>query len=157
MQDWKKNQIISVHYSDAIAHNKHSEDILQFKEALQKEYHNLEKMGKFDKYIKVPRKEIKENIIIPTTPFLTVNRGGTHKTLVVAIGDLQGTGNFAEIDTDIPSMKSLKLFLIKEPQRSHHTRSIDINYESLYAEVDEELYIVHPRDKGYVTPLKKPL
>ena len=68
-----------MYYSDTIAHNKDSEDKLQFQEALQKQYHNLEEIGVFDKYIKILRREIKENIIIPTTPVFTIKRNGTHK------------------------------------------------------------------------------
>ena len=156
-QDWKTNQIRSVYYSDAIAHNKNSEDKIQFQEALQKEYHNLEEMGVFDKYIKIPRKEIKDNIIIPTTPVFTIKRDGTHKARVVARGDLQKKETFAEIDTDILSIESLKLFIIIALQRSYHIRTIDINHAFLYAEIKEKLYIVHPYDKRYVTPLKKSL
>ena len=107
------------------------------------------------KHVKVPRKKNKNTIFISTTPVFTIKRDDTQKARVAAIGDLQGTGAFAEIDTDILSMKSLMLLLIIELQRSHHIRAIDINYAPLYAEVDEELYIAHPRDRRYVILLKK--
>ena len=34
VQNWKTNQIRSVYYSDAIAHNKNNEEKVQFQEAL---------------------------------------------------------------------------------------------------------------------------
>ena len=157
VQNWKTNQIRSVYYSDAIAHNKNNEEKVQFQEALQKEYHNLEEMGVFDKYIKIPRKEVNKDIVIPTTPIFTIKRDGTHKALVVARGDLQGKSTFADIDTDILSIESLKIFIILALQKSHHIRTIDINHAFLYASIKEKLYIVHPYDKRYVTPLKKSL
>ena len=52
---------------------------------------------------------------------------------MVARGDLQGTGTFAEIDTDTFSIESLKLFLIIALQRSYHIRTIDISHAFLYA------------------------
>ena len=110
--NWRKRQINSVYYSDAIAHNKDNDEKVQFQEALQKEYHNLEEMGVFDKYIKVPRKEVNKDIVIPTTPIFTIKRDGTHKARVVARGDLQGKSTFADIDTDILSIESLKIFII---------------------------------------------
>ena len=155
--NWRKRQINSVYYSDAIAHNKDNDEKVQFQEALQKEYHNLEEMGVFDKCIKIPRKEVNKDIAIPTTPIFTTKRDGTHKARVVARGDLQGKSTFADIDTDILSIESLKIFIILALQKSHHIRTIDINHAFLYASIKEKLYIVHPYDKRYVTPLKKSL
>ena len=157
VQDWKTNQIRSVYYSDAIADNKDNDEKVQFQEALQKEYHNLEEMGVFDKCIKIPRKEVNKDIAIPTTPIFTTKRDGTHKARVVARGDLQGKSTFADIDTDILSIESLKIFIILALQKSHHIRTIDINHAFLYASIKEKLYIVHSYDKRYVTPLKKSL
>ena len=155
--NWRKRQINSVYHSDAIAHNKDNDEKVQFREALQKEYHNLEEMGVFDKYIKIPRKEVNKDIVIPTTPTFTIKRDGTHKARVVARGDLQGKSTFADIDTDILSIESLKIFIILALQKSHHIRTIDINHAFLYASIKEKLYIVHPYNKRYVTPLKKSL
>ena len=59
-------------------------------------------------------------------------RDGTHKTPAAARGDLQRTETFAEIDTDILSIESLKLFIIIALQRPHHIRTVDISHAFLY-------------------------
>lgn len=54
-------------------------------------------------------------------------------------------------------MDSLKLLLIIANNKNLALRTFDINHAFLYADIDEELYITHYKDKRCVTPLKKAL
>ena len=44
-----------------------------------------------------------------------------------------------------------------EPDADLHVRTMDISHAFLYAPIEEELYIVHPNNRGSVTPLKRAL
>ena len=59
--------------------------------------------------------------------------------------------------TSTISIDSLKLLLIQANNLGWYLKTVDINSAFLHAELKDEIYITHPSDHKYVTPLKKSL
>lgn len=76
----------------------------------------------------------------------------------MARGDLQSENTYGDTDTSLLNMESLRLFLIMALEKGMHIyRTMDINHAFLYAPIEEELFIEHPKNRGMVKPLRRAL
>ena len=111
----------------------------------------------FDPAVKIQRDAVSSNRIIPINSIFTIKRSGQHKARIVARGDKQEESTYGVTSTSTISIDSLKLLLIHANNLGWYLKSVDINSAFLHAELKDEIYITHPSDHKYVTPLKKSL
>ena len=158
LENWEKgSKVYAIYYKDAITNNPDPTEKELFKAAFTKEYNNLINMKVIDPKVKVRRTSVPSIQVIPTNTIFTVKRSGEHKARIVARGDKQDTSTYDETTTSNLNIESLKLLLIEANNRRWYLKSIDINFAFLHAKIDKKLYIPHPTDRQYVTPLLKSL
>ena len=158
VDDWeRKFKLGAIYYNEAITNNPNPEEKRKFKEAYDKEYNNLISMEVIDPNVKLLRGTVPKNQIISTTPIFTIKRSGEHKARIVARGDRQDETTYGDTKTSNLTMDSLKMLLIHANNNKWYMKSVDINFAFLHAPLDTTLYIPHPLDHQYVTPLKKSL
>lgn len=150
-------KIRSIYFKDAIKNNKDLHSRIKYQEAYNKEYNNLIEMKVIDPQIKLDKKDVDNDKIIPINTIFDVKRDGTYKARIVARGDRQGQETYGNIETSLLNMDSLRVFLILSLEKNLRLRTMDINHAFLYADLEEELYILHPKNYTSITPLKKSL
>ena len=111
----------------------------------------------FDPAVKIQRDAVSSNKIIPINSIFTIKCSGQHKARIVARGDKQDESTYGVTSTSTIGIDSLKLLLIHANNLGWYLKSVDINSAFLHAELKDEIYITHPSDHKYVTPLKKSL
>ena len=153
----KHSKIHTIYYKDAISNNKNPTEKALFKAAYDKEIGKLKEMQVFDPAVKLQRDTVPRNKIIPINSIFTIKRSGQHKARIVARGDKQDESTYGVTSTSTISIDSLKLLLIHANNHGWYLKSVDINSAFLHAELKDEIYITHPSDHRYVTPLKKSL
>ena len=157
-ENWEKgSKVYAIYYKDAITNNPDPTEKELFKAASTNEYNNLINMRVIDPKVKVRRTSVPSIQVIPTNTIFTVKRSGEHTARIVARGDKQDTSTYDETTTSNLNIESLKLLLIEANNRRWYLKSIDINFAFLHAKIDKKLYIPHPTDRQYVTPLLKGL
>ena len=157
-EDWEHHaKVHAIYFKDAIINNPDKAEKALFQAAFDKEFNNLVEKEVFDPEVKYKRSAIPSNKIIPTNTIFTVKRSGEHKARIVARGDKQDRTTYGDISTTTLGFAPLKLLLMHANNNRWHLKSVDINCAFLHASLDEDLYIPHPADHSYVTPLKKSL
>ena len=153
----RHSKVHTIYYKDAISNNKNPTEKALFKAAYDKEIGKLREMQVFDPAVKIQRDAVSSNRIIPINSIFTIKRSGQHKARIVARGDKQDESTYGVTSTSTISIDSLKLLLIHANNLGWYLKSVDINSAFLHAELKDEIYITHPPDHKYVTPLKKSL
>ena len=151
------SKIRAIYYKDAISNNRNLREKSKYMAAYKTELNNLVKNNVYDPQIQISKEKIEKEKVVPINSLFTVKRDGTYKARIVARGDLQHYTSFNSTDTALLSMESLKLFLSMALDADLHVRTMDISHAFLYAPIEEELYIIHPNNRGSITPLKRAL
>ena len=155
---FKVSRVIrALFYKDAITTNTDLEAKTKFIEAYNAELTNLVNMGVIDLNVKIEKTKIPKNKLIPLNSIFDIKRSGVYKARIVCRGDQQDPTSYNDIETAILNMDSLKILLILSNNSNMKLRTLDINHAFLYADLEEELYVVHPQDKRKATPLRKAL
>lgn len=150
-------KVRSIYFKDAIKNNKNLYTKIKYQEAHNKEYNNLIEMKVIDPQIKLNKNDVDTNKIIPINTIFDVKRDGTYTARIVARCDRQGRETYGNIETSLLNMDSLRVFLILSLENNLRLRTMDINHAFPCAELEEELYIQHPKNYTSITPLKKSL
>ena len=157
-EDWEHHaKVHAIYFKDATINNPDKAEKALFQAAFDKEFNNLVEKEVFDPEVKYKRSAIPSNKIIPTNTIFTVKRSGEHKARIFARGDKQDRTTYEDISTTMPGFTPLKLLLMHANNNSWYLKGVDIDCAFLHASLDEDLYITHPSDHKYVTPLKKSL
>lgn len=152
-----ERKIRALFYKQAITENQNLEEKIKFIEAYNKELQNLVNMKVIDLNIAIDKSKIQKDKIVGTNSIFTIKRDGTYKARIVCRGDQQTSSSYNDIETSILSLDSLRILLIIANNKKMKLKTLDINHAFLYATLNEELYIQHPKNARKVTPLRKAL
>ncbi|KAK5960334.1 uncharacterized protein PWA37_002408 [Arxiozyma heterogenica] len=114
-------------------------------------------MKVIDLNIAIDKSKIPKDKIVGTNSIFTIKRDGTYKARIVCRGDQQTSSSYNDIETSILSLDSLRILLIIANNKKMKLKTLDINHAFLYAALNEELYMQHPKNATKVTPLRKAL
>lgn len=168
-QDWENNtveffgekkptrKIRALFFKQAITNNSNLQEKIKFIEAYNKELNNLVNMKVIDMNISIDKKKVPKDKIVGINTIFNIKRDGTYKARIVCRGDQQSESTYTDIDTAILNLDSLKILLIIANNNRMRLRTLDINHAFLYADLEEEVYITHPKNPKAVTPLRKSL
>lgn len=150
-------RIRALFYKQAITNNDNLEEKVKYIEAYNKELNNLVTMDVIDLGVEIDKSKVPKDQIVNTNSLFNVKRDGTYKARIVCRGDQQAESSYSDIETSILNMDSLKLLLLLANNNKMRLRTLDINHAFLYADLEEKIYIPHPKKSYKVTPLKKSL
>ena len=152
-----QRKIRALFYKQAITETENLPEKIKFIEAYNKELNNLVNMKVIDLNIAIDKNKVPKDKIIGINSIFTIKRDGTYKARIVCRGDQQASSSYDDIETSILSLDSLRILLIIANNKKMRLRTLDINHAFLYATLNEELYITHPKNARKVTPLRKAL